>query len=324
MADSSDLISLRLTLPAFAPRWPWIGGDLQTMRNWLVKPKPPLDTWPVENLIFDMGDGTGDILHGLLQRPSEDRSRPLVLLVHGLTGSSESSYMRATTAHLLRSGYPVLRLNLRGAGPGRGRTRQFYHAGRTADLERVVKSLAPTLTQHGVVLVGYSLGGNVVLKYLAEQGAVAPVMAAASISAPIDLHAAQRRISAPRNRVYHQHLLGDMKRDRGAELDPGIRTIIDFDNRVVARNNGFKDALHYYRESSAGPMLCGIRRPTLIIHAADDPWIPIDAYRAVSWTENPYLLPQLTTSGGHVGFHDRALAMPWHDHALTAFLESLR
>jgi len=324
MADSSNLISLRLTLPAFRPRWPWIGGDLQTMRNWLVKPKPPLDAWPLENLTFDMADGTGDVLHGLLQRPAEDQSRPLVLLVHGLTGSSDSSYMRATTSHLLRAGYPVLRLNLRGAGPGRGQTRQFYHAGRSADLERILQSLAPALTQHSIVLVGYSLGANLVLKYLAEQGAAAPVLAAISISAPIDLHAAQRRIATPRNHLYHRHLLGYMKRDRGAELDSTIRTIIDFDNRVVAPNNGFKDALDYYRQSSAGPMLGSIRRPTLIIHAADDPWIPIDAYRAVSWSENPYLLPQLTPSGGHVGFHDQVLAMPWHDYALAAFLESLR
>src|SRR5581483_3198933 len=133
---------------------------------------------------------------------------------------------------------------------------------RSADLERILQSLAPALTQHSIVLVGYSLGANLVLKYLAEQGAAAPVLAAISISAPIDLHAAQRRIATPRNHLYHRHLLGYMKRDRGAELDSTIRTIIDFDNRVVAPNNGFKDALDYYRQSSAGPMLGSIRRPT--------------------------------------------------------------
>ena len=314
----------QLTLPAFAPRWPWIGGDLQTVRNWLVKPKPPLDAWPVERLDFDMADGTGDLLHGVLQRPAEDRSRPLVLLVHGLTGSSESSYMRASTWHLLRAGYPVLRLNLRGAGPASGRTRQFYHAGRSADLDRVLQILAPTLTQHGIVLVGYSLGANVVLKYLAEQGTQAPVMAGASISAPIDLQAAQRRIASPRNRVYHRSLLGAMKRGHNTEVDRDVRTILDFDNRVVALNNGFKDALDYYRQSSSGPMLGAIRRPTLIIHAADDPWIPISAYQAVPWSDNPHLSPHLVPSGGHVGFHGHGLAMPWHDLALQTFLKQLR
>jgi predicted alpha/beta-fold hydrolase len=316
--------SPQLTLPALAARWPWIGGDLQTVRNWLVKPQPPLATWPAEHQSFDMADGTGDVLHGVLQRPEADRARPLVLLVHGLTGSSESSYVRVSAWHLLRAGYAVLRLNLRGAGPGRGKTRQFYHAGRSADLARVVDDLDPVNARHGVVAVGYSLGGNLVLKYLAEQGANAAVLAGASISAPIDLHAAQCRLASARNRLYHRNLLDWMKQDRSGESDGAIRSILDFDNRVVAPNNGFKDALDYYRQSSAGPLLAGIRRPTLVIHAADDPWIPIDAYRAIPWSANPYLAPHLMHTGGHVGFHGRGLAMPWHDVALQAFLESLR
>jgi hypothetical protein len=314
----------RLNLPAFAPRWPWIGGDLQTVRNWLVKPKPVFDRWPAEHLDFAMADGTGDTLHGLLQRPTADRHLPLVLLIHGLTGSGESSYVRVTAWHLLDAGYPVLRLDLRGAGPMRGRTRQFYHAGRTADLDRVLRGLDDGLTQYGVVLVGYSLGGNMALKYLAEQGSSGDVMAAASISAPIDLHAAQLRISARRNRVYHDYLLDRMRADHGAEIDAGIRTILDFDNRVVAPSNGFIDAGDYYRQSSAGPMLGAIRRPVLIIHAADDPWIPIAPYRAVAWAKNAWLLPYLTSSGGHVGFHGRGLTMPWHDAALLELLKAVR
>jgi len=307
-------------LPAFVPRWPWIGGDLQTVRNWLVRPRPPIGAWPIEQLDFDMGDGTGDVLHGFLQRPAEQQPRPLVMLIHGLTGSSESSYVRVSTFNVLSAGYPVLRLNLRGAGSTRGRTRQFYHAGRTADLDRVLRSLSPGLAAEGVVPVGYSLGGNLVLKYLGEQGANAPVMAAASISAPIDLSSAQSRLGTARNQVYHRYLLDTMKQERGAAPDAGIRSILDFDNRI-APTNGFKDALDYYRQCSAGPVLGAIRRPTLIIHAADDPWIPIDPYRAIGWEANPMLLPMLMPSGGHVGFHGRGLTMPWHDRALLEFLK---
>lgn len=313
----------KLDLPRFTPRWPWIGGDLQTVRNWLVKPRPALGDWPAEHLDFDMNDGTGDILQGVLQH-AEGTALPLILLVHGLTGSSESSYMRVSTYHLLAAGYPVLRLNLRGAGAARGQTRQFYHAGRTADFDRVLRRLDAKLTGRGVVAVGYSLGANMVLKYLAEQGANAALTAAASISAPIDLHAAQCRISSTRNRVYHRHLLALMKHERDTDFDDGIRTIIDFDNRVVAPNNGFKDALDYYRQSSAGPMLDAIRRPTLIVHAADDPWIPIARYRETAWSANPHLLPFLLPSGGHVGFHAAGLSMPWHDSALLRFLSALR
>jgi predicted alpha/beta-fold hydrolase len=312
-----------LSLPAFAPLWPWIGGDLQTIRNWLVKPRPALEAWSGERLDIDMADGTGDMLHGLLQRPAENAGRPLVVLIHGLTGSGESSYMRMTAFHLLRAGYPVLRLDLRGAGPMRGRTRQFYHAGRTADLDRVLRSLGDDLGRGGTVAVGYSLGANLVLKYLAEQGESAPLIAGASISAPIDLHGAQRRLSQSRNRVYHSHLLREMKRDHPSHGNEGIHTIIDFDDRVVAPANGFKDALDYYRQSSAGPILGAIRRPTLIIHAADDPRIPIEAYRAVDWSGNPHLRPLLLGSGGHVGFHARGLPMPWHDAALLQWMERL-
>ncbi len=312
----------RLDLPPFAPRWPWIGGDLQTIRNWLVKPRPPLDAWPPERLDFDMADGTGDVLHGVLQRVDAE-ARPLILLVHGLTGSSESSYARVSAFHLLSAGYPVLRLNLRGAGMNGGATQQFYHAGRTADLDRVLRSLDARLAAQGVIAVGYSLGGNLVLKYLAEQGANAPLLAAASISAPIDLHAAQRCLSSARNRLYHDNLLNQMKQERRTDVDGEIRSIIDFDNRVVALNNGFKDALDYYRQCSAGPVLGKIRRPTLIVHAADDPWIPIAAYRETGWAANPNLAPFLLPSGGHVGFHAAGLATPWHDLALRRFLNAL-
>lgn len=315
--------SLDLGLPPFRPLWPWLGGDLQTLRNWLVKPRPPIERWPAEALSFDMNDGSGDRLVGILQRPQEDARRPLVVLVHGLTGSSDSSYMRTSAVHLLQSGYPVMRLNLRGAGPNAGRSRGFYHAGRTDDLERVIGALDGRLASHGVVPVGFSLGGNAVLKYVAERGALAPVLAAASISAPIDLEAAQRRISEPRNRLYHRHMLNWMKRERGGGLDARIRTIIDFDEYVVAPAHGFAGARDYYRQCSAGPVLGAIRRPTLVIHGADDPWIPARGYRDLAWTGNPNLVPLLPRSGGHVGFHATGLAVPWHDAALLRFLKTI-
>ncbi|HVO03252.1 MAG TPA: alpha/beta fold hydrolase [Candidatus Cybelea sp.] len=310
-------------LPPFRPRLPWLGGDLQTVRNWLVKPKPPIENWPAEPILFDMADDTGDRLGGLLHRPHEDRQRPLIVLVHGLTGSVESSYIRTSAVHLLRAGYPVLRLNLRGSGKLAPRSTQFYHAGRSEDLHRVIGTLDGRLVARGLILVGYSMGGNLILKYLAERGAMAAVMAAASISAPIDLQAAQRRIASARNRLYHRQLLGWMLRERGGGLDPAIRTIIDFDNRIVAPANGFKDALDYYRQCSSAPLLGAIRRPTLIVHAGDDPWIPAAMYREIAWSKHARLLPLIPPSGGHVGFHSSGLSMPWHDAAVLRFLATL-
>src|SRR4051812_8524771 len=277
MAGSASLKAVIEALPPFRPRPPWIGGDLQTLRNSLVKPRPPIENWPAEPVSFDMADGTGDRLHGILHRPQRGRGQPLALLIHGLGGTRESAYIRTSSVHLVGAGYPVLGLNLRGAGERPGTTKQFYHAGRTEDLEQVIRSINAedrgSLAAHGVVLVGFSLGGNLVLKYLAEQGALAPVMAAITISASIDLDAAQRRIAAPRNRIYHREILKWVLSER-KEVLPPIRTLLDFDNHFVAPVNGFKDAREYYRHSSAGPRLGAIRRPTLLIHAQDDPWIP--------------------------------------------------
>lgn len=321
MAGTATLRSIIDRLPPFRPRLPWLGGDLQTIRNALVKPRPPIENWPAEPISFDMADGTGDRLHGLLHRPKEEHGRPLVLLIHGLGGTRDSAYIRTTAVHLLRAFYPVLRLNLRGAGERPGATRQFYHAGRSQDLKQVIGSLDGALAAHGVVLVGFSLGGNLVLKYLAESGALAPVMAAVTISASIDLDAAQRRLATPRNRIYHREILKWLLSER-KEVQPPIRSLIDYDNHFVAPVNGFKDARDYYRHSSAAPMLGAIRRPVLMIHAADDPWIPAASYRALD--PNPNLISLIPPSGGHVGFHAKGLDMPWHDLALLRFLDAMR
>jgi predicted alpha/beta-fold hydrolase len=316
MDGTASIRAIIEKLPPFRPRLPWLGGDLQTVRNFLVKPKPPIEAWPAEALTFDMADGTGDRLTGWLHRPHDDRRRPLALLIHGIGGSNESAYIRISTVHLLRAGYPVLRLNLRGVGGTS--TKQFYHAGRTEDLKRVIGSLDGRLAAHGVVPVGFSLGGNLLLKYLAEAGAMAPVMAAISISAPIDLEAAQRRIAMARNRIYHREILRWVVEERGGNLPREIRTLIDFDDRIVAPANGFKDARDYYRSCSSARMLGEIRRPTLLIHAADDPWIPAASYRDIA--PNPQLISVIPHSGGHVGFHGAGSQVPWHDGALAKFL----
>lgn len=315
MAGAASLRAIIEKLPPFRPRLPWLGGDLQTVRNFLVRPKPPIEHWPGEAIAFDMADGTGDRLSGLLHRPKEDRRRPLALLIHGIGGSNESSYIRTSAVHLLRAGYPVLRLNLRGAGGAP--TKQFYHAGRTEDLKQVIGSLDGRVAANGVVTVGFSLGGNLLLKYLAECGAMAPVMAAISISAPIDLDATQRRISMARNRLYHREIVKWVMSER-RDLPREIRTMLDFDNQVVAPANGFKDARDYYRQTSAGPVLGAIRRPTLLIHAQDDPWIPAASYRGIA--PNPNLISLIPHSGGHVGFHAAGSEVPWHDLALGKFL----
>jgi predicted alpha/beta-fold hydrolase len=321
-----------LTLPSFRARPPWLGGDLQTMRNFLMRVRPSLDPWPAERVEFPLGDGSGDALVASLHRPADTTRRPLVVLIHGLAGCEDSAYLRASARHMLRSGFPVLRLNLRGAGPSRPLCRQQYHAGRSDDLAAVIGQMDGRLAGNGLCLVGFSLGGNLLLKYLGERGRMAPVLAAASISAPIDLAATQRRMMERRNRLYHDYMLAGMKRDLLGTpeiADELRRTVLDvldvraFDDRLTAPRNGFAGVDDYYAQSAALQFLGGITVPTLVIHALDDPWIPAAPYRAFDWSGNPRLAPLLPRRGGHVGFHGLGSFVPWHDRCIVKFFSRL-
>ncbi|MCP4036377.1 MAG: alpha/beta fold hydrolase, partial [bacterium] len=154
-----------------------------------------------------MLDDSGDVLAACVDEPRQPAPLPTVILIHGLSGSEQSAYMRASSAFHRRRGHRVVRLNLRGAGPSRPSCHEQYHAGRSEDLHDALLGLPAVLSQHGIVLVGYSLGGNMLLKFTAEHGARFPIVAVASVSAPIDLAAASNRFLAHRNWIYHRHLL---------------------------------------------------------------------------------------------------------------------
>lgn len=322
------------TVPTFEPRAPWLGGDLQTLRNFLLRRFADLSPWPARRLTLPLYDGSGDALVGSLHLPTVERQGPLAVLIHGLTGCEGSSYVLATARHLLVKGFPVLRLNLRGAGPSRTLCRFQYHAGRSEDLRaalRVLSELEPVLLAGGLCLVGYSLGANMLLKFLAEDQGEVSILAAAAVSAPIDLRAAQRRLMVRRNTVYHAYLLARMKEEAlegpcSAEQRQSIaalRSVFAFDDEVVAPGNGFAGALDYYARCSAAAYLARIKLPTLIIHALDDPWIPADAYRSFDWSASRALSPLLPRSGGHVGFHGKSSQVPWHDLAVCQFFTAL-
>jgi predicted alpha/beta-fold hydrolase len=312
--------------PPFRPRPPWWGGDLQTLRTSILL-SLGLAAYEMAGarLELDPGDGSGDRLIAILDERRAGAGRPLAVLLHGLTGCDASSYMVATARHLTGLGYPVLRLNLRGAGPSAATCRQRYHAGRGEDVAAALAALDPDLMSDGIVLAGYSLGGNILLNFLAGHAAGLPVRAAASVSAPIDLAASSRRIRDWRNKPYENYLVRRMKSDwAGADMTaaqraalPAMRSVYDFDDLLVAPQNGFGTADRYYAECSALGVMGGIAVPTLLIHAANDPWIPAGAYRAFDWSRNAKLSPLLAPGGGHVGFHDRAAPPNWHDRCIA-------
>jgi len=282
-------------------------------------------------LVLPLMDGSGDQLVARIFEPELRRDgAPLVVLVHGLGGTSASTYIQVTTSHLLSRGIPILQLNLRGAGESRPLCRQQYHAGRTQDLRDALAGLPVELIRDGVVVVGYSLGGNMVLKYAAEYAGLRGVV---SISAPIDLAAASNRFLDRRNHFYLRYLLGGMKQetleapdgitDEERERVLGLKTILEFDEKIVAPRNGYSGAADYYAQNNAKQFLGAIQVPSLLIHSLDDPWIPAVMYTDYSWSRTSSLQPLMPRSGGHVGFHARDSRLPWHDRCLEIFIDGL-
>ncbi|MBV8393976.1 MAG: alpha/beta fold hydrolase, partial [Alphaproteobacteria bacterium] len=315
----------------FKPRFPWWSADLQTVALVLRPPQTDLAPHASERVCFPMADRTGDILLGMLDRPAEPRrALPLVILIHGITGGEDSPYVVTAARHLLDGGYSVLRLNLRGAGPSRPYCGEHYHAGRSADFRRVLAQLPDELTREGVVAVGYSLGGAMLLKYLGEEGSFTSLRAAASICAPIDLMGVCTHMMRPRNRFYHAYLLNALKAEamgEGARLTDAecrvisaARSVQEYDDQFIAPRYGFRDVVDYYELCKPIAYMPEVRVPTMVLAACDDPWIPIEHYRAFDWSANPWLLPVLTPQGGHVGFHGYH-NKPWSDLALEKFLQ---
>jgi predicted alpha/beta-fold hydrolase len=328
MADDFPIFP-GLTIPPLRVRAPWWSADLQTIRNYLRR-RPRLSAFAEERLVLPLEDGSGDRLVGALNRPAAPvAGQPLVILIHGLSGDEASAYMCHTAAYLLTQGYPVLRLNLRGAGPSRPLSRLQYHAGRTGDLEAALAALPQDLKANGVAAVGYSLGGNMLLKFLGERGSASPIAAAVSVSAPIDLAATSRRMEERRNAFYRAYVLREIRAEAVAPISDltaaerravlGVRTIREFDAVFSAPRNSFADADHYYEANGARNFLGGIAVPTLVIHAIDDPWVPAEPYLSYNWRANPALVPLLSPKGGHVGFHGHDRRAAWHDLAAGQF-----
>ncbi len=322
-----------MTFPDFRSRLPWLGADLQTLRNAVRGPAVGVLAEEGSRVLLSTRDGSGDRLACTLEGAATGAD-PLVVLIHGLGGCEDSDYIRVSAALAAQRGVGVARLNLRGAGASRPTCRLQYHAGRSADLADALTALAAEHAVASFFLVGYSLGGNVLLKFLAEYASTFPIVGAATVSAPLDLEAACMRILAPRNRLYQYSLLGRMRDEalgEGAEISPAerravieARTILDFDEEFVAPRNGYADAREYYDANSSRRFLPDIAVPTLVIHALDDPWIPPQSYRSFDWSSNSNLTPLLSEGGGHVGFHGAGTRVPWHDRCIQVFLDQLR
>jgi hypothetical protein len=255
------------------------------------------------------------------------------MLIHGVGGSEDSGYVLSSAVFFLDLGYPVLRCNLRGAGRSRPLCKRQYHAGASEDLSHLIDLLPPTLAAQGVVAIAYSLGGNILLKFLGEHQARARIRGAITVSSPLELEATARQLCRWDNALYHSSILARLKSESvkpSSEVTTQerlaiakARTLWEFDDSFTAPRNGFSGATDYYDRSSCWRFLEAIAVPTLLIFALDDPLVPRSSYLDFDWRRNQHLVPLISRCGGHVGFRGLDRRVAWHDRCAAQFLEAL-
>lgn len=273
-------------------------------------------------------------------RLDADRDRPRLFLLHGLEGTVRSHYVGGLLQVARQRNWAADMLIFRGCGNELNRAPRFYHSGETGDAEFAIGRVLDEFPTAPLVLCGVSLGGNVLLKWLGERGDSLPdrIRAAAAISVPFDLERGSRHISRGFSRVYERHFLKTLRRKAAAKLSrfPGLfdddallraRTLYDFDEVVTGPIHGFRGAHDYYLRSSSLRFLSGIRRPTLLVSAMDDPFLPSEVLDQVSVVarDNPFLTTEFTRRGGHVGF---VAGSPWRpqyyaERRVGEFLEAV-
>jgi len=324
---------------SFRPHPAARGGHLQTFAGALWRRNLRLDAAGSESRLVDV-----DAESKVLLRCSwhEDRrSHPTAVVVHGLEGSDASCYVLGTADKLYAAGWNAVRMNIRSCGDTEHLGPTLYHSGMSADVVAVLRHLIDGERLETVALVGFSLGGNMVVKTAGELGPEAPpeLLGVAVVSPALDLAAAADRLEQPANRFYQWRFvrsLGQRMRRKG-RLFPGhydlgrlrgMRTVRDYDNRYIAPIFGFRDAEDYYERASAIPHVGGVSVPTLLLHADDDPFVPLTDRARRAAGANPRVRTVTTAHGGHVGFVAAAPKSPaedrhWAENRVVEFLKVL-
>jgi predicted alpha/beta-fold hydrolase len=242
------------------------------------------------------------------------RADSAVIICHGLEGSSDRAYMRGMAAAFNSAGIDAVCYNYRGCSGVMNRQLRMYNAGATDDLELVIKHVLSQKKYKSLILTGFSLGGNLVLKYAGERSSDINkrIKSVIAISAPCDLHNSSIELHKLQNYLYQKRFIImlkekiDLKKKDHPELEKigldSIKTLWDFDDRITAPLHGFKDALDYWTKSSSAPVLEEIRVPALILNALDDPILGKKCYPFKEAAESKYLHLEATKQGGHVGF----------------------
>ena len=310
----------------FKPAWWLRGAHRQTLWAALVRRRAVPSLRP-ERLELDDGDFLDLAWAG-------SDSGPLVVLLHGLEGSVRSKYAASLLQQIAQSGWGGVLMHFRGCSGPANRLDRSYHSGDTDDLSYLLDVLTARFPSRQIMAVGFSLGGNVLLKYLGERGPKAKLSAGAAVSVPFELDAGATRLNQGFSRLYQRHLIASMKRKLRRKFSARCAPIaLDklnqwttfwaFDNEVTAPLHGFRHVEHYYESSSCRKFLGTIATPTLVLHARDDPFLTQNAIPLGTELSASVRL-ELSEHGGHVGFvagGSPLKARYWLDERLMAWFK---
>jgi len=330
---SHAALLLKAGLRPFEPRRGLRNGHLQTIiGNFLPRPTFPHSS-TIEAIEVDPADGSRVVCSCNWQPDQERAGRLTVILLHGLEGSSESRYIKGIAARAWNVGCNVVRMNMRNCGNTDEMTPTLYHSGLSSDIAAVMRHYAARFGLERVALVGYSMGGNMVLKLAGEWGNQAPLRAVATVCPAIDLAAGADALHEPANRIYEWHFLRGLMRRyrRKAALYPHIykqdaigpiRSLREFDNNIVAPHCGFRDADDYYYRAASARVVHKIAVPTLIIRAVDDPFVRLLPETRAALIANPKVLLVETPHGGHCAYlsRDRGDDIHWAEASVIRYL----
>lgn len=331
-----EVIRLPEWLHSFEPhRW-FANGHAQTVIGNFWPRRPFQLPTIAETVQVDPADGSSVLCHCHWQPEAVRAVRLTVVLVHGLEGSSDSRYMRGIAGRAWSAGMNVIRMNMRNCGGSDALTPTLYHSGFSADVGAVVDHFAQKFGLESVALIGYSMGGNLVLKLAGEWGCRPPLTAVATVCPVIDLAPSADALHEPANRIYEMHFLRGLMRRfrRKAALFPAIyqpngigpvRSIREFDDKIVARYCGFRNADDYYYRVSSARVVDRIAVPTLILCAQDDPFIRLLPDTRQRLLANPHIAFVELRRGGHCAFLCRGAGeeIHWAEAAVVRYLSNV-
>ena len=253
-------------------------------------------------------------------------NRRLAVITHGLEGSSDRHYVTGTALALQKQGWDVLAWNCRSCSGEMNRAQRMYHHGETEDIRQVINHALATQPYETVALVGYSMGGSISLRYLADNVGALPsaVKAAVAVSTPLDLYNSVEQLERPGRKFYKRRFLNKLKRKMALKAEqypdlidvnqlPEVNTFVDFDTHFTARLHGFEDAMDFYAKASVLPHLPQIDRPILVLSAWNDPMLGEPCYPRELARQSEFVHLEVVDCGGHCGF--------WRPGTLHAYPE---